>query len=299
MNDNINLCEILKGHEGETFYSPMYGEVKLIGTDSFIFPGNSNYPIIISGINGQNISNLCPNGHFLNEDRGECILFPSKNQRDWNKWVEENKKTFDGRHFSNEAINWKDIKVGDVVLEGNTNFNYRTITNITGNNWEYVDNNGYYHETKSYYCHWKVCGQKGCNGKLIKISIGEEQKPKTPKTWSDIVNQNKTKDSKVEIGTTFGYYVYDSTSSNTPIEKSALALLKINQLIEVGYGGNAIKTPDNNTICIIYDFHTNMFMVNVCSSLWRSHIIFHTKEQAEEFLKYPENVQLLKDYFMI
>lgn len=214
MNENINLCEILKGHEGETFYSPMYGEVKLIGTDSFIFPGNSNYPIIISRINGQDISNLCPNGHFLNEDRGECMLFPSKDQRDWNKWV-------------------------------------------------------------------------------------EEQKPKTPKTWNDLINQHKTKSSKVEICTTFSNYIYDGTTSNTPIEKSALALLKIHQLIEVGYGGNAIKTPDNNIICIIYDFHTNMFMVNVCSSLWRSHIIFHTKEQAEEFLKYPENIQLLKDYFMI
>ena len=28
-------------------------------------------------------------------------------------------------------------------------------------------------------------------------------------------------------------------------------------------------------------------------------IAFHTKEQAEEFLSYPENIQLLKDYFMI
>ena len=30
----INLCEILKGHEGEFFYSPLYGNVKLVKTDA-------------------------------------------------------------------------------------------------------------------------------------------------------------------------------------------------------------------------------------------------------------------------
>lgn len=213
---------MLKGHEGKTFYSPMYGEVKLIGTDGFTFPGNSNYPIVISGINGQDISNLCPNGHFLNEDRGECMLFPSKDQRDWNKWF-------------------------------------------------------------------------------------EEQKSKVPKTWNDIVNQNKTKDSKVEIGTTFGYYVYDSTSSNTPIEKSALALLKINQLIEVGYGGNITNEEWRNSKLIkviisrqeLKEIGEDTPFTKLLTQFTFSHIAFHTKEQAEEFLSYPENIELLKDYFMI
>lgn len=210
MNENINLCEILKGHKGKTFYSLMYGEVKLIGVDGSTFPGNSKYPIVIEEVNGIDITTLCPNGHFLNENKGECILFPSKDQRDWNKWVEEHKL-------------------------------------------------------------------------------------KVPKTWSEIKDKNiyyfKVCNDLIELES--------SATVLSPIEKSALALLKINQLIKVGYGGNAIKTPDNNTICIIYDFYANTFMINVCSSLWRSHIMFHTKEQAEEFLKYSENIQLLKDYFMI
>lgn len=29
MNENINLSKILKGHEGETFYSPTFGNSKL------------------------------------------------------------------------------------------------------------------------------------------------------------------------------------------------------------------------------------------------------------------------------
>lgn len=28
-------------------------------------------------------------------------------------------------------------------------------------------------------------------------------------------------------------------------------------------------------------------------------IAFHTKKQAEDFISYPENIQLLKDYFII
>ena len=85
-----------------------------------------------------------------------------------NGGIKLDKDKFDGRIFSDEEINWKDIKVGDVVLEGESNFIYRTITSIAGNSWEYFDN-GYYHETKPYYCHWKVDGQK--DGKLIKIII--------------------------------------------------------------------------------------------------------------------------------
>lgn len=200
MNENINLCEILKGHEGETFYSPCYGYItlKLIKPHCyfslFFDDNNSEYK-------------FTKHGKISTSNDAECVLFSSKDQRDWNKWV-------------------------------------------------------------------------------------EEQKPKVPKTWSDIKEEEKFQGNAAIV-------VNKEELIETPIIKSTNALLKIHQLIEVGYGGNAIKTPDNNTICIIYDFHTNMFMVNVCSSLWRSHIIFHTKEQAEEFLKYPENIQLLKDYFMI
>ncbi len=29
MNENLNLCELLKGYEGETFYSPIFGDCEL------------------------------------------------------------------------------------------------------------------------------------------------------------------------------------------------------------------------------------------------------------------------------
>lgn len=41
-------------------------------------------------------------------------------------------------------------------------------------------------------------------------------------------------------------------------------------------------------------------MIDYCiSPIAYTPIAFHTKEQAKEFLKYSENIQLLKDYFMI
>lgn len=289
---NLNLCEILKGHEGETFYSPCYGYITLKAINPYCY-----FSLFFNDNNSE--YRFTKYGKISTSNDADCVLFPSKNQRDWNKWVEENKKTFDGRHFSNEAINWKDIKVGDVVLEGDTNFNYRTITNITGNNWEYVDDNGYYHETKPDYCHWKVCGQKGCNGKLIKISIGEGQKPKIPKTWSELVEENKYQPYFAEIHSKFSLKDKCIYGKST-IEKSAASLLKIHQLIEVGYGGNVTNEEWEEAFELKYVISCTadkIFTVHATNCIHT--IAFHTKEQAEEFLKYPENVQLLKDYFMI
>lgn len=88
-----------------------------------------------------------------------------------------------------------------------------------------------------------------------------------------------------------------------PIEKSALALLKIHQLIEVGYGGNVINDEwidrDITKYFISFDNDNLIGIEKTILSEEFSHIAFHTKEQAIEFLKYPENIELLKDYFMI
>lgn len=165
----INLCEILKGHEGEFFYSPLYGNVKLVKTDA------EHMPIKVKSVLGGYYHSFTASGKYLEDDwGGECVLFPSKTQRDWNKWIEENK----------------------------------------------------------------------------------------PK----------------------------------PIERSILALLRIRQLIEVGYGGN-VTNDEWEKAYIISCTADKIFTIHATNCIHT--IAFHTKEQAEEFLKYPENVQLLKDYFMI
>ena len=79
MNENINLCEILKGHEGETFYSPIYGNLTYHPT---------LYPLVrFKTVTGA-IFDINANGKVY-ENSDELFVFPSKDQRDWNKWIEE------------------------------------------------------------------------------------------------------------------------------------------------------------------------------------------------------------------
>lgn len=165
MLKTLNLCEILRGHEGEAFYNAISG--------SYIKLKSINGGIVFSG------TSFNEDGSYIKG--GECMLFPSKDQRDWNKWDKENNK-------------------------------------------------------------------------------------------------------------------------KTPIEKSALALLKIHQLIEVGYGGNVIKDEFFDERVMKYVINLDKegrFHIYKGINIMNTHIAFHTEEQAEEFLKYPENVQLLRDYFQI
>lgn len=199
MNENINLCEILKGHEGETFYSPAYGHVCL----STVIQGG---PIIVSAPGYSSIS-MKPNG-TLPFSTGECMLFPSKDQRDWNKWV-------------------------------------------------------------------------------------EKQKPKVPKIW----NEMTSKYCNVEVWQHISHMDYGSTE---PIVKSAVALLKIHQLIEAGYGRNISIEEWNNPTILKYIVICRGNNINEDEyKLQKEAVAFHTAEQRKEFLSCPENVQLLKDYFMI
>lgn len=94
---------------------------------------------------------------------------------------------------------------------------------------------------------------------------------------------------------------------DSPIEKSVKALLKIHQLIEVGYGGNVDNSEENfnpKKVCFhigfYYGYQNKPSTFAAYGGTTTHHPIrFHTKEQAEEFISYPENVQLLKDYFML
>ena len=204
MNENINLCEILKGHEGEAFYSPCYGYIILKAIKPhcyfslFFDDNNSDYK-------------FTKHGKISANNNADCVLFPSKDQRDWNKWV-------------------------------------------------------------------------------------EEQKPKIPKTWSEFVTTKQVDIYTVQCNT----FVY---KNNPNIIKSDFAFHQIHQLIEVGYGGNVTNEEwynDSEPKFIIVEKSKEDF-ADVCvrKQNHRTPIAFHTSEQAKEFLSYPENIQLLKDYFMI
>ena len=84
MNENINLTKILKNcPEGTEFYHTVYGRVYFDYIDL-----NRSYPIRLSF--SQEISDdvgVTSKGLINNNHNGECLLFPSKDQRDWSKFT--------------------------------------------------------------------------------------------------------------------------------------------------------------------------------------------------------------------
>lgn len=93
MSNNIDLVEKLKNcPRGTKLYCPLFGEVELQEVNDTVF---SDYPI---NVITYHYTKQYPNGHpvlekFTSDGRylfycknNECVLFPSKDQRDWNKW---------------------------------------------------------------------------------------------------------------------------------------------------------------------------------------------------------------------
>lgn len=86
MNENLNLVEILKDcPKGTKLYTPISGEVYL----NRVYCNNDDYPIGVScDISGNGIElSFSKDGRYYSEcEDGECLLFPSREQRDWSKF---------------------------------------------------------------------------------------------------------------------------------------------------------------------------------------------------------------------
>lgn len=87
MSKELNIAEILKDKpQGTKLYSPICGELVLVKvTPNGIFCRQK-----ITDDNSNNVV-FMDDGHFKNygnfEDAGECLLFPSKIMRDWEKFA--------------------------------------------------------------------------------------------------------------------------------------------------------------------------------------------------------------------
>ena len=94
MNENLNLVEILKDcPKGTKLYSPLFGEVEFQGvTGGATFP--VTFPITVSMKDG-NTYNFTLEGRAYARYEGECLLFPSKDQRDWGKFKYNKQFKFD------------------------------------------------------------------------------------------------------------------------------------------------------------------------------------------------------------
>ena len=82
MNENIDLTKILEGCPvGTEFYSTIHGTVSFRGIDL-----GSSYPVMFDSPMIAGVICLTKKGRAL-LDVGECIIFPSKDQRDWSKFI--------------------------------------------------------------------------------------------------------------------------------------------------------------------------------------------------------------------
>ena len=81
MNENLDLTKILDGcPNGIDFYHTVYGTVLFNSIDL-----DSEYPIRF--IVGKNqVNSVTKSGLAISDYKGECVLFPSKDQRDWSKF---------------------------------------------------------------------------------------------------------------------------------------------------------------------------------------------------------------------
>ena len=81
-NSKLDLREILKDcPKGTKLYSPLFGEVEFIKIIKY-----DAYSIIVSA-EGREQNSTEDGRYYLRYTDGECLLFPSKDNRNWNTWI--------------------------------------------------------------------------------------------------------------------------------------------------------------------------------------------------------------------
>ena len=124
MNENLNLVEILKDcQKGTKLYSPLYGDVELLSVTQ---DNGVEHPIEIK-INETSYEYFTIDGRVFAEYDGECMLFPSRDQRDWSKFnIKKPKfdpktlKPFDKVLARNDSEDWSCLFFSHIVRDKET-----------------------------------------------------------------------------------------------------------------------------------------------------------------------------------
>lgn len=137
MKENIDLTKILKDcPKGTKLYSTIFGEIKFVNI-------NNLYQIIVSI--EDKYYYFTPEGVFILQGiiyhHGECVLFPSEEQRDWSK--------FTAPWYKKEKFDPKTLKPFDKVLVRDSGkYTWRCTfyshTREDGSSWKYVTDNSAY-----------------------------------------------------------------------------------------------------------------------------------------------------------
>ena len=101
-NDSLDLTKILKNcPAGHKFYSPIYGDVEFL---MLLDSGKTRFQCYDSGV----CYNLVVKSDGKLHDNGECLVFPSREQRDWSK--------FEAPWYKKERFNPHTLQPFDKVL---------------------------------------------------------------------------------------------------------------------------------------------------------------------------------------
>ena len=138
MNENLNLVKILKDcPKGTKLYSPIYGDVELV---EVLRNEEEIYPIEIK-------TSDCSTDRFTKDGRiyadydGECTLFPSREQRDWDLFTVPGRKK---EKFDPNTLKTFDrvlVRDGDGYTWRGTFFSH---INNTSNIYKYATSGGFY-----------------------------------------------------------------------------------------------------------------------------------------------------------
>lgn len=132
--------------------------------------------------------------------------------------------------------------------------------------------------------------------KIIEELFGSHNLNPKIKTWKDVKEEYM-----LRADTRTSYIIdMDKKCYSEKLVLKALATIQIAKLIELGYGGVVTeeewKDHTNFKYCVEREDNELTYTHN---KIGYSFIAFHTPEQREEFMSYPKNLQLIKDYYMI
>ena len=84
MNEKLDIIEILEDcPQGTKLYSTVFGDVEFDRIDTIL-----SHPIVvrIGRIEDDHTETFAADGRLYSYHNGECVLFPSKEERDWSKF---------------------------------------------------------------------------------------------------------------------------------------------------------------------------------------------------------------------
>ena len=114
------------------------------------------------------------------------------------------------------------------------------------------------------------------------------------KTWADVEKEHFDYKKDVDfMGETIGF-------AGSKVFPKLVATYQISKIIELGYGGVVSEEEWQNDTLMKYTLKNvgGTIAYNDTTDDY-GFVAFHTEQQREEFMSYPDNVKLVKQYFEI